>query len=177
MAKLEARHRWGHVEIEPSRRSERKVHSKVFFRGSALSCFSQLRCSHPLIPGHQAFEGPKPRFRNARGSHAGARAQSEALRQNLLGSEAPTWHASRYAVAVASLARPPTEPAYRRRKSEASAFAPCGAAIVTDWSRSPARLLAATRRAPRAALRRMRRGRNSKSGAPAPRGFESGTRF
>lgn len=152
-----------------------KCIAKVSFRGSALSRFSQLRRSHPVIQIIR-LEGPKPQF-VTRGSHAGARAQSKALRQNLLGSVA-----RRGPFAVCRCRRiahrPPTEPANRRRKSARDhAFASRGAGIVTDWSRSPARLLEATRRAPRAALRRRRRGRNTKSGAPAPRGFESGTRF
>ena len=72
------------------------VHSEectaTVFRGGAPSYFSQLRCSHPLdsaalarfASARSGIEGPKPRF-VTRGSHAGARAQSEAQRQNPLG--------------------------------------------------------------------------------------------
>lgn len=104
-------------------------------------------------------------------------ASSEALRQNRSGFWAP---GVAHAVCLSPVARP--LPAYRTgespEKERGSRLRTAGGAdMLTDWSRSRARLLEATRRAPRTALRRMRQERNSKSGASPPRGFERGTRL
>jgi hypothetical protein len=150
----------------------------VFFHRKLHLMFIPARFRRFLmkVTGPFGPEGPKPHLVCVEATQEPG-ASSEALRQNRSGFWAP---GVAHAVCLSPVARP--LPAYRTGESPEEERGSRlrtreSADMVTDWSRSLARLLEASRRAPRAALRRRRQGRYSKSSASPPRGFERGTRL